>query len=144
MAKIENSFARNLYGDGYEKIITMDDGRQYTVKNSFARNLYGDGYEQVIIEKDNHHNHEVTCNLSSEMMTRILDYQLRDVPPLPKCKPLWLTFTLFIILFIIPIFVGVVSVCLLFTAPTVTQLWWAVIISVIMIIIGIVYTNAGK
>lgn len=51
MAKIRNTSARNIYGDGYEQEITLDNGEQYIVKNSSARNIYGDGYEKEIVKK---------------------------------------------------------------------------------------------
>ena len=52
MAKIKNSSARNIYGDGYEQEITLDNGEQYIIKNSSARNIYGNGYEKEIVKKE--------------------------------------------------------------------------------------------
>ena len=46
--RIRNSSLDNLYGDGKEKIITLDNGEEYVIRNSATPNLYGDGHEQII------------------------------------------------------------------------------------------------
>ncbi len=51
MAKIRNSGFKNIYGDGYEKIVTMDNGDEYVLKNTGFKNVYGDGYEQELEKK---------------------------------------------------------------------------------------------
>lgn len=51
MAKIKNSGFKNVYGDGYEKIVTMDNGDEYVLKNTGFKNVYGDGYEQELVKK---------------------------------------------------------------------------------------------
>lgn len=48
MARIRNSSQDNLYGEGKEKIITLDNGEEYVIRNSAMPNLYGDGREQII------------------------------------------------------------------------------------------------
>lgn len=53
MARIKNTCAKNLYGDGYEQEITLDNGEKYIIKNTCAKNLYGDGYEKEIVKADN-------------------------------------------------------------------------------------------
>lgn len=52
MARIKSTMTKNVYGDGYEKEITLDNGEQYIVRNSMRKNIYGDGYEQEIVKKD--------------------------------------------------------------------------------------------
>lgn len=52
MARIKNTMAKNIYGDGYEQEITLDNGEQYIIRNSMAKNIYGDGYEKEIVKKD--------------------------------------------------------------------------------------------
>lgn len=51
MAKIRNSSIPNTYGDGHEKIITMDNGEEYILRNKSIPNTYGDGYEQEIVKR---------------------------------------------------------------------------------------------
>ncbi len=50
MARIKNSTFKNTFGDGYEQIITNDDGSEYTVRNSSWKNTFGDGYEKEIVK----------------------------------------------------------------------------------------------
>lgn len=49
--KIKNSYKKNIYGDGYVKILETDDGQEYEIRNTCRKNIYGDGYEQEIIKK---------------------------------------------------------------------------------------------
>lgn len=70
MAKIRNSFNKNFIGDGYEKIITLDNRDEYIVRNSFNKNFIGDGYEQEIIKKDNGEYNYV--NVPDNLFTKIL------------------------------------------------------------------------
>ena len=50
MGKIKNSTVKNTFGDGYEQIITNDDGSEYTIRNSSWKNTFGDGYEKEIVK----------------------------------------------------------------------------------------------
>ena len=50
MARIRNSSKKNFYGDGYEQILTTDDGKSYTIKNSSQNNFYGTGKEKIVVE----------------------------------------------------------------------------------------------
>ena len=50
MARIYNSIAPNMIGDGQEKILETDDGKEYVIRNSIAPNMIGDGYELEIEE----------------------------------------------------------------------------------------------
>lgn len=50
MAKIKNSCIPNMFGDGYEKLLTLDDGREFKIRNSMVPNIFGDGHEQEVIE----------------------------------------------------------------------------------------------
>ncbi len=52
MAEIKDTFVPNIYGDGNEKEIKMDNGDTYIIRNTFVPNIYGEGYEQEIV-KDN-------------------------------------------------------------------------------------------
>ena len=70
MAKIRNSFNKNFIGDGYEKIITLDNGDEYIVRNSLNKNFIGDEYEQEIIKKDNSEYNYV--NVPNNLFTKIL------------------------------------------------------------------------
>jgi hypothetical protein len=49
MARIRNSMVPNTFGEGNEKIITLDNGEEYIVRNSMVPNTFGDGYEQEIV-----------------------------------------------------------------------------------------------
>ena len=48
MATIRNSLIDNVFGDGKEKIVTLDNGDKYVIKNTCVKNVFGDGYEQKI------------------------------------------------------------------------------------------------
>lgn len=50
--KIKNSYKKNIYGDGYVKILETDDGQEYEIRNTCRKNIYGNGYEQEIIKKE--------------------------------------------------------------------------------------------
>ena len=50
MARIRNSSTKNAHGDGYEQILTTDDGKSYRIKNSSSNYVYGSGKEKVIVE----------------------------------------------------------------------------------------------
>ena len=52
MMKIKNSYKKNIYGDGYVKILETDDGQEYEIRNTCRKNIYGNGYEQEIIKKE--------------------------------------------------------------------------------------------
>lgn len=50
MATIKDTFVPNIYGDGNEKEIKMDNGDTYIIRNTFVPNIYGEGYEQEIVK----------------------------------------------------------------------------------------------
>lgn len=56
MSRIKNTMVRNMYGDGYEKEITLDNGEKYIIRNTMAPNIYGDGHEQEIVKKEDTYN----------------------------------------------------------------------------------------
>ncbi len=51
MAKIRNSVVPNTFGEGNEKIITLDNGEEYVVRNTVVPNTFGGGYEQEIVKR---------------------------------------------------------------------------------------------
>lgn len=67
MARIKSTMTKNVYGDGYEKEITLDNGEQYIVRNSMRKNIYGDGYEQEIVKK------ESTSNTNQPIFTTLFE-----------------------------------------------------------------------
>ena len=56
MATIKNSPAVNMYGDGHEKIIILDNGDEYVLRNTPELNMYGNGHKQELIKRDYNHN----------------------------------------------------------------------------------------
>ena len=56
MAKIRNTMAPNMYGEGNVKEVTLDNGEKYIIRNTMAPNMYGDGNEQEIIKADDYYN----------------------------------------------------------------------------------------
>lgn len=48
MAKIRNSMVSNVFGEGKEKILTLDNGDEYIIRNSPVSNVFGDGKELEI------------------------------------------------------------------------------------------------
>lgn len=63
MAKIKNRMAKNMYGDGYEKEITLDNGEKYIIRNTMAKNMCGDGYEQEIVKENSDSNSDISFKL---------------------------------------------------------------------------------
>lgn len=51
MAKIRNSVVPNTFGEGNEKIITLDNGEEYIVRNTVVPNTFGGGHEQEIVKR---------------------------------------------------------------------------------------------
>ena len=52
MAEIKNTPIKNVFGDGYEQEVTLDNGETYTVKNTPIKNVFGDGYEKEIVKNN--------------------------------------------------------------------------------------------
>ncbi len=50
MGTIQNSGRRNIFGDGYEKIYTADNGDKYVIRNSALTNNIGGGYRQEVVK----------------------------------------------------------------------------------------------
>ncbi len=67
MARIKSTMTKNVYGDGYEKEITLDNGETYIIRNSVKKNIYGDGYEQEIVKK------ESTSNANQPIFTTLFE-----------------------------------------------------------------------
>lgn len=81
MATIKNSHVPNMFGDGYEKILTLDDGREFTIKNSCVPNMFGDGYKQEIIENKKETSHKLSRrNKPSDIIWGILGFIVCGIP----------------------------------------------------------------
>lgn len=50
MGTIRNSARRNIYGGGYEKIYTADNGDKFVIRNSPLTNNIGGGYRQEVVK----------------------------------------------------------------------------------------------
>ena len=56
MSIIKNTPIKNVFGDGYEQEITLDNGEKYTIRNTPAKNVFGDGYQKEIIKNKDYGN----------------------------------------------------------------------------------------
>ena len=50
MARIKNTGVPNIFGEGYEQELELDNGKRYRIKNTGVPNIFGEGYEQEIQE----------------------------------------------------------------------------------------------
>ena len=70
MATIRNSLIDNVFGNGKEKIVTLDNGDKYIIKNTCVKNVFGDGYEQKIekINNSSYSSNEPTTILAALLL----------------------------------------------------------------------------
>lgn len=48
MAEIRDTYVPNVWGEGNEKEVTLDNGDKYVVRNTYVPNIWGEGNEQEI------------------------------------------------------------------------------------------------
>ena len=66
MAKIRNTGIPNVFGDGYEQEVELDNGKKYRIRNSGVPNVFGEGYEKEIEEVKSYS----TSNYDTELSTK--------------------------------------------------------------------------
>ena len=79
MTRIKNSYRRNVFGDGYQKILYLDNDEKLIIKNSYRRNVFGDGYQQEIIKDKNIYNTSYDLKRKSTIKT-IFVYIIAGIP----------------------------------------------------------------